>query len=91
MIHQLNPPVPLLTPKGSGVAHLVIDYGPEFDLHWTVFLDGCGECWTFRNRDVRATKNITLGRTDVAMPTVALPMNEMRAGAKSPKQHVNGA
>jgi len=29
MIVQLNPPVPVLTPKGSGITHLVIDYGPE--------------------------------------------------------------
>lgn len=71
MIVQLNPPLPLLTPKGSGLAHFLIDYGPEFDLHWTVFLDNSGECWTFGNRDVRATKNVTLGRTDVRLPEAA--------------------
>jgi hypothetical protein len=71
MIVQLNPPIPLLTPKGSGLAHLLIDYGPEFDLHWTVFLDNSGECWTFRNRDVRAAKNLTLGRTEVKLPEPA--------------------
>ena len=68
MIHQLDPPLPLQTPKGSGLAHILIDYGPEFDLHWTVFLDENGECWTFRNREVRACRNITLGRTHPDRP-----------------------
>jgi hypothetical protein len=29
MLVQLNPPLPLETPKGAGWAHFVIDYGPE--------------------------------------------------------------
>lgn len=62
MLLQLNPPIPLMTPKGYGIAHFLTDYGPEFDLMWTVFLHESGECWTFANPEVRATKNITLGR-----------------------------
>jgi len=65
---QLNPPLPLLTPKGEGYAHVLIDYGPESDLYWTVFITATGEVWTFANRDVRASKNITLGRTRVDEP-----------------------
>jgi hypothetical protein len=64
MVLQLNPPLPLSTPKGAGQAHLVIDYGPEADLIWVVFLDGTGQCWSFRNQDVRAVKNTTMGRLD---------------------------
>ena len=60
---QLNPPLPLNTPKGEGFAHILIDYGPESDLYWTVFITATGEIWTFANREVRASKNITLGRT----------------------------
>jgi hypothetical protein len=63
MILQLDPPLPLDTPKGKGLAHLVIDYGIESDLCWTVFIDATGEVWTFRNQEVRAQKNITFGRT----------------------------
>jgi hypothetical protein len=63
MILQLDPPLPLDTPKGKGLAHLVIDYGVESDLCWTVFIDSTGEVWTFRNQEVRAQKNITFGRT----------------------------
>ena len=32
MITQLDPPLPLETPRGAGLAHFVIDYGPEADL-----------------------------------------------------------
>lgn len=63
MILQLNPPIPLNTPRGEGLAHLVTDYGPEHDLMWTVFINETGECWTYSNREVRAVKNITMGRT----------------------------
>ena len=62
MILQLNPTIPLDTPKGSGLAHMVIDYGEEHDLLWVVFIDATGECWTFSNKVVRARKNITFGR-----------------------------
>lgn len=65
---QLNPPLPVLTPKGDGHAHILIDYGPESDLYWTVFITATGEIWTFSNRDVRAGKNITLGRTCIRGP-----------------------
>ena len=61
-ITQLNPPLPLDTPKGSGLAHLVIDYGPEHDLMWVVFLDADGACWTVPNPEIRMPWNWTLGR-----------------------------
>jgi hypothetical protein len=54
--------MPVATPKGDGVAHMVIDYGPEHNLLWVVFIDSTGECWTYPNKDIRAQKNITLGR-----------------------------
>jgi len=65
---QLNPPLPMNTPKGQGFAHILIDYGPESDLYWTVLITETGEIWTFANRCVRASKNITLGRTDPNKP-----------------------
>ncbi len=74
MLTQLNPPLPLETPKGAGVAYAVIDYGPDFDLLWVVFDDATGECWTWPNPKIRAVKNITLGhRTDPAPTTPHLP------------------
>lgn len=62
MLLQLNPPLPMSTPKGDGLAHAMIDYGIEHDLCWVVFLDESAEVWTFKNQDVRALKNMTHGR-----------------------------
>jgi hypothetical protein len=61
MILQLNPPIPVATPKGKALAQLVIDYGAEHDLLWVCFQDN-GECWTFNNNAIRAQTNITMGR-----------------------------
>lgn len=52
MIFPLHPPIPVETPRGSGVAAFLIDYGPEFDLYWVTFLHSSHECFTFHNRDV---------------------------------------
>ena len=62
MILQLNPPLPMVTPKGEGWAHFLIDYGPESALFWVVFMDEDGACWTVPNPEVRIYKNWTLGR-----------------------------
>jgi hypothetical protein len=62
MLTQLNPCLPLITPKGKAWAHLVIDYGQEHDLLWVCFQDDTGECWTWNNRDVRIQDNTTMGR-----------------------------
>jgi hypothetical protein len=80
---QLNPPIPLNTPKGEGFAHLVIDYGPESDLYWTVLITETGEIWTYANKYVRASKNITLGRTQPSSPPPDKPdaQSDARASA----------
>lgn len=59
---QLNPTIPVITPKGKAIAHFLIDNGIESDLQWVCFQDSNGECWTWKNPDVRAQKNITHGR-----------------------------
>ncbi len=63
MILQLNPPIPMQTPKGQGYAHFLVDRGLELDNEWIVFQDS-GEIWSFLNREVRLEKNITYGRRD---------------------------
>lgn len=62
MILQLNPSIPVMTPKGEGLAQLVIDYGPEHDLIWVVFLNENRECWSYKNSQIRAVKNVTFER-----------------------------
>lgn len=64
MILQLNPPLPLETPKGKGLAHFIIDYGIESDIYWVCFQDETRECWTWNNRDIKIQKNITIGRKE---------------------------
>jgi hypothetical protein len=61
MMLQLNPPLPVVTPAGKGLAHVLIDLGPEHDLLWVVFQEN-KECWTWKNQDIRADANITFGR-----------------------------
>ena len=61
MMLQLNPPLPLITPKGKAHAHVLIDPGQESHLYWVCFLLN-GECWTFRNPDIRLEDNLTEGR-----------------------------
>ena len=63
MITQLNPPIPVHTSRGDGLAHLVIDYGPEFHLMWTVILNHGGAIWTLPNPEVSGQYNVTMGRT----------------------------
>jgi hypothetical protein len=67
MIHQLNPTLPLETPKGKGFAHFLIDYSQEHDLLWVVFLNENGECWTFKNSEIRIEKNLSIGRTSTSV------------------------
>lgn len=64
MILQLNPPLPVTTPKGKAVAHFLIDYGIEYNILWVCFQNDTGECWTWDNKDIRVQKNITIGRTN---------------------------
>lgn len=66
MIVRLDPPLPLITPKGKALAHFLIDYGFEHDLHWVCFQTDTGECWTWNNKDVRAEKNITADRKQIS-------------------------
>lgn len=66
MIIQLQNPIPIICPKGKGLAHFLIDYGPESHIQWVCFLDQNGECWTFQNPDIRAQKNITQGRDHIS-------------------------
>lgn len=65
---QLDPPIPLLTPKGKGNAHVLIDYGAEHHLLWVVFQDETGECWSWQNKDVRLQANHTYGRLTTSPP-----------------------
>ena len=61
MILQLNPPLQVKTPKGKAIAHFLVDYGPDHDLLWVCF-EMDGECWTWKNTDIKGESNLTYGR-----------------------------
>lgn len=83
MIIQLNPPIPLNTPKGPGICHVLIDYGPESHLYWVVILDSNGEIWTFENPEVRGQNNPSIGRELRGEP----PIKEVFDRIRFAKQH----
>ena len=62
---QLNPQIPVITPKGNGWAFFLIDRSQEHDLEWVVFLDDGGFYWTFNNSDIRIQKNLTFKRDSI--------------------------
>jgi hypothetical protein len=70
---QLNPQIPVVTPKGNGWAFFLIDRSQEHDLEWVVFLDSGGYCWTFNNSDIRIQKNLTYKRSDIVDFGIATP------------------
>lgn len=61
-IIQLNPMVPISTPKGDGLAHFYIWVSEEQNDLWVVCINATGEFWTYPTPKVRGTKNITYGR-----------------------------
>jgi hypothetical protein len=76
MMLQLNPAIPLDTPKGPAYAHLAIDYGQDHYVLFVCFLQETGECWVFPNRDVKAQRNLTMGvRPPALEPVNRLPLN----------------
>ena len=58
---QLNPTIPVETPRGKGMAIGILDYGPEHDLQWLVFLD-TRECWQVPSPQIMAQVNVAMGR-----------------------------
>lgn len=62
MFYQLNPTIPLKSPKASGECIAVIDYSSEHNLLFVIIDDETGEVWTVPNADVRGFKNYSVGR-----------------------------
>lgn len=83
---QINPTIPVITPKGHALAHFLIDYGIEHNLFWVCFQDNTGECWIWSNKDIRAQKNITHGREHISPfynpQHVAFPHKHKKNGNK---------
>lgn len=65
-ITRLDPPIWVMTPRGEADAEFLIDRGPEHHLQWVCWLHENGECWTFRNIEIRRATNVTMGRDRVS-------------------------
>ena len=65
-IIQLNPSIPMTTPKGNGLAFMAVWLSEEHDWIWTVALNGSGEIWDFQNPSVRFQRNITMKRPELS-------------------------
>jgi hypothetical protein len=65
---QLDPMLPLDTPKGSGFAFWRTDYSQEHDTLYSVIITATREIWDFPQPLVRGVKNISMGRTEEATP-----------------------
>lgn len=62
MLLQLEPPIPVETPKGKGLALVLIDYGAEHNLIWVCAIDETRECWAYKNPEIKFQSNPTMGR-----------------------------
>ena len=60
-IVPIQPPLAMETPRGKADAYWLIDYGIDEHLYWVTFLRGSGECWTFKNPDIRLAWNESTG------------------------------
>lgn len=66
MILQLNPAIPVITPKGGAEAILAIHYSKEDYVYFLCIQDDSGELWLWDNTKVRGFKHITLGRNVIS-------------------------
>lgn len=67
MIVQLDPPIPVDTPKGPGFCVAWIDYSQEHDTLWKVCITATGEFWDVPQSQVRGVKNVSMGRTSMSL------------------------
>lgn len=59
---QLNPTIPVDTPKGRGYAIWREDLSQEHDTLWTVIIDETGQFWDMPQSQIRARANYSMGR-----------------------------
>jgi hypothetical protein len=60
MMIQLKPELFVYTPKGEGMAWLIVDYGIEHNKVWTVALRN-GQVVDFCQKDITRPENLTYG------------------------------
>ncbi len=56
-IHRIDPEIWVETPKGSGLAYFLIDYGPSINTIWLVRLDATGDVMHIDSSEIRIHSN----------------------------------
>lgn len=62
VIYESTQSLEVQTPKGLGRVWLITDYGAQTEKLFLVIMNETGELWEFRNKDIKATSNLTMGR-----------------------------
>jgi len=78
-IHELQQHLWLDTPRGMALAKFLVDHGIDGDNEWICIVNETGEIWSFDNSDVRAAKNITIGRRVDEKPLPKAPSRPPRS------------
>ncbi len=61
IVTRCDPPFPVITPKGSGLAHWRIERGIEMPTAYEVWLTD-GQIWEFAQNEIRSEENVTAMR-----------------------------
>jgi hypothetical protein len=65
VILQLDPPIPVTTEHGDGMALLVIDYGHQWNTVWVVALKNTLEIKHYDAAQLKMERNFTFGYAPV--------------------------
>lgn len=60
-VERLIPPISLDTPKGKALAYFMSFGSVDQDIIWVCFIESTRECWSFRNPEIRLSRNYTMG------------------------------
>jgi hypothetical protein len=97
-IHEPSGPIEVHTPRGKGVVMFVIDYSVNGNLYWVVNLYETGECWTFRNPEIRFVWNESAGTgkrppgdEELSRKEAAKAMHELSAAGREEREAADRA
>ena len=72
MFLELAKPWPVETSKGPGFVYVLLDYSQDHDTLFLTCINSTGEFWYFKQSEIRAQKNLSLGRVSPDKPLVGI-------------------
>lgn len=64
-ITQLSYPIHVNTPFGEAIAYFTHE-GDGDEIYWGVFQKTTGECWWWRNQEIRLRTSLSEGRPEIS-------------------------